>query len=128
MAYPQWRFADFRLDPNNTLRLGRHLLHLLQNECTGKEVSRLTMPLPSNDALDIYKDKRPPCRHAVWVTGMRLESRVALNNLESGVVAKERIREVKRIREGYLGKRVLSSNPQHLHPPFLERAVINLPG
>ena len=94
----------------------------------GKEVGRLTLPLPSDDALDIYEDKRPPCRHAVWLTGMRLEARVALNNLERGVVAEERIREVQRVREGYLGKGVLGSNPQHLHPQRLERAVINLPG
>jgi hypothetical protein len=67
-------------------------------------------------------------RHAVWVIGMRLEARVALNNLESGVVTEERIREVKRVREGYLGKGVLGSNPQHLHPQLLEHAVINLPG
>src|SRR4030095_8625013 len=86
------------------------------------------MPLPSDDALHIYENKRPPCRHAVWVIGMRLEARVALNNLESGVVAEERIREVKRVREGYLGKGVLGSNPQHLHPQLLEHAVINLPG
>ena len=78
--------------------------------------------------MDIYEDKRPPCRHTVWVTGMRLEARVALTHLESGVVAEERIREVKRVRKGYLGKGVLGSNPQHLHPQLLERAVINLPG
>jgi hypothetical protein len=59
---------------------------------------------------------------------MRLEARVALNNLESGVVAEERIREMKRVRKGYLGKGVLGSNPQNLHPPLLEGAVINLPG
>jgi hypothetical protein len=45
------------------------------------------MPLPSDDALDIYEDKRPPCRHALWGTGMRLEARVALTNLERGVVS-----------------------------------------
>jgi hypothetical protein len=59
---------------------------------------------------------------------MWLEARVALNDLERGIVAEERIREVQRVRERYLGKGVLGSNTQHLHPQLLECAVINLPG
>jgi hypothetical protein len=59
---------------------------------------------------------------------MRLEARVALNHLERGVVAEERLREGQRVREGSLGKGVLGRNPQHLHPQRLEHAVINLPG
>ena len=113
---------------HHTLRLGRHLLDLLHNEGTGHDVARLPLPLPADDALAIDEDQRPPGRQAVGGTGMRLEARVALNHLERGGVAEERIRQVQRVRKGFLGKGVLGRNPQHLHPQRLERAVINLPG
>jgi hypothetical protein len=110
------------------LRRGRHRLDLLHNAGTGHNVARFPLPLPADNALPIDKDQRPPGRQAVGGTRMRLVARVALNHLERGGVAEERVRQVQLVRKGFLGKRVLGRNPQHLHPQRLEGAVISLPG